>query len=154
MTQIRIGYIRIQNIRQDAATLLKNIGIQNVYTEEDSSVENQPRTLAMLLQTLKPNDKMAIYKMSNLARSVTELQKIILLIVSRGILIEFIHENLMFSSDGHKATNSSLSYLAAFASFEQELKEEMRKEDEVRAKTRKMNREAVKKLCSLSNLQG
>ena len=74
--------------------------------------------------------------MDRLARNLDDLRKLVLDLTSKGVHVQFIKENLVFTGEDSPMANLLLSVMGAFAQFERELIRERQREGIALAKKR------------------
>jgi DNA invertase Pin-like site-specific DNA recombinase len=92
--------------------------------------------LKTLLSYARQGDTIVIHSMDRLARNVDDLRRIVLSETRRGVRIQAIKENLIFTGDESRMANLMLSVLGAVAQFECDLIRERQREGIALAKQR------------------
>jgi DNA invertase Pin-like site-specific DNA recombinase len=120
-----IGYIRVsttdQNIdRQEEQ--LKEFNLHKVYVDKASGKDtDRPALKAAVDDHLREGDTLIICSMDRLARNLDDLRKIVKKLTSKGVKVQFLKENLIFTGDDSPMSNLLLSMMGAFAEFERSL---------------------------------
>lgn len=112
-----IGYARVSSTEQETALqrdALQRAGVDRIYEEKRSAVKKRP-ALASALCALKPGDILIVYKTDRLARSLTDLLRIIEQIDRYGASFKSLSEPFDTSSLPGRAM---LQILGVFAEFE------------------------------------
>ncbi|MGA0569827.1 recombinase family protein [Variovorax sp. VNK109] len=115
-----IGYARVSTNDQDAAMQLQQLrraGVLKVFHEKQSSVGSRPQ-LQRALDSLRPGDVLAVYKLDRVARSLRDLLNILERIEAVGAGIRSLSEPIDTSS---AAGRLMIQVLGAVAEFERSL---------------------------------
>lgn len=138
---MKIGYARVSTVGQDLAAqveLLKENGVseQDIYKEKVTGTSTAQRTeLDSLLRHVRAGDEVIVSKIDRLARSITDLNKIVEALTDKGVSIRFITDNLTFEADSNSAMNTLIfNMLGSFAQFERDLIVQRTTEGRERAK--------------------
>ena len=59
--------------------------------------------------------------MDRLARNLDDLRRTVRALTDKGVKVEFLHEQLVFTGEGSPMANPLLSVMGAFAEFERNL---------------------------------
>jgi len=101
----RIGYIRVSSFEQNTSRQLDEVELDGVYEEKISAKgTNRPR-LKELLGYVRLGDIVIVHSMDRLARNLDDLRDIVRKLTSRGVKVQFIKENLIFSGDDSPCLN-------------------------------------------------
>jgi DNA invertase Pin-like site-specific DNA recombinase len=84
----------------------------------------------------REGDTIIVHSIFRLARNVDDLRRLVQSETSRGVRIQFIKENLMFTGEDSPMANLMLSVLGAVAQFERDLIKERQREGIALAKQR------------------
>lgn len=139
---MKIGYARVSTVGQDLAAqveLLKENGVseQDIYKEKVTGTSTAQRIeLDNLLRHVRAGDEVIVSKIDRLARSISDLNKIVETLTAKGVSIHFITDNLTFEADSNSAMNTLIfNMLGSFAQFERDLIVQRTSEGRERAKT-------------------
>ena len=115
-----IGYARVSTIEQDTdmqLQALRRAGARTIYAEQSSSVGSRPE-LQRLLGSIKPGQRVVVYKLDRLARSLKDLLSILDRLEHLGVGFKSLTEPI----DTHTpAGRLMLQVLGAVAEFERSL---------------------------------
>lgn len=114
------GYARVSTSEQETTLqldALKRAGVQQIYQEKTSSVGKRPE-LRLLLDKLKSNDHLVVYKLDRLARSLKDLLTIIEQIEKAKCHFRSITESIDTATPVGRLM---LNILGSFAEFERGL---------------------------------
>lgn len=117
----RIGYIRVSSLDQNTARQLDGIELDKVFTDKISGKDTNRPELQAILQFVREGDHIIVHSLDRLARNLDDLRKLVKDLTSKGIVIEFKKENLVFSGEDSPMANLLLSVMGAFAEFERSL---------------------------------
>jgi DNA invertase Pin-like site-specific DNA recombinase len=99
-----------------------------------------------MLSYAREGDTIVVHSMDRLARNVDDLRRIVQQQTGRGVRMQFIKENLMFTGEDSPMANLMLSVLGAVAQFERDLIKERQREGIALAKQRGVYRGRKKAL--------
>jgi DNA invertase Pin-like site-specific DNA recombinase len=142
----RIGYIRVSTFDQNTDRQLENIKLDRTFTDKASGRDTKRPQLESLLEFVRKGDTVIVHSMDRLARNLDNLRKIVQTLTGRGVKIEFIKENLIFTGEDSPMANLMLSVMGAFAEFERALIRERQREGISLAKQRGVYRGRKKAL--------
>jgi DNA invertase Pin-like site-specific DNA recombinase len=133
-------------IAQNADRQLEHLHADRVFTDHASGKDiGRPQFQAMLTYA-REGDTIVVHSMDRLARNVDDLRRIVQQETRRGVRMEFVKENLMFTSEDSPMANLMLSVLGAVAQFERDLIRERQREGIALAKQRGVYRGRKKAL--------
>lgn len=132
----RIGYVRVSSFEQNTERQLENIQVDRVFTEKASGKDTQRPQLEALLQFVREGDTVVVHSLDRLARNLDDLRRLVHGLTMRGIKVQFIKENLLFTGEDSPMANLMLSVMGAFAEFERSLLKERQREGIALAKRR------------------
>lgn len=128
MTGQRIGYIRVSSFDQDTDRQLENIAVTRVFTDKASGKDIHRPQLIALMEFIREGDTLVTHSMDRLARNLDDLRGIVACLTQKGVAIEFVKEQLTFTSEASPMANLMLSVMGAFAEFERALIKERQRE--------------------------
>lgn len=133
----RIGYVRVSSYDQNEARQLEHMGeLDRIFTDKASGKNTERPQLQELLSYVREGDTIIIHSMDRLARNLDDLRQLVNTQTRRGICVQFIKENLIFTGEDSPMSNLMLSVLGAVAQFERDLIKERQKEGIILAKKR------------------
>ena len=135
---IRIGYIRVSTAEQNTDRQLSGEQLTVVFTDKASGKNaDRPQLQAMLAGNWPEGSTVVVHSMDRLARSLSDLLRIVELLTARGIAVHFVKEGKTFRGDSTDAMDKlMLSMLGAFAEYERTLIRERQREGIAKAKER------------------
>jgi DNA invertase Pin-like site-specific DNA recombinase len=131
----KIGYARVSTLDQDTSIqveALKKAGCEIIRQEKasGSSTKNRPE-LASILDFIREGDTLVVTRIDRLARSIGDLQQIVLQLSASGARLEATEQPIDTSTAAGKAF---LDMLGVFAEFETNLRRERQMEGIRKAK--------------------
>lgn len=144
----RIGYVRVSTLDQNAERQLEGVPLDRVFTDAASGKDTDRPQLNSLLAYAREGDTIVVHSMDRLARNVDDLRRLVQEQTRRGVRIQFIKENLLFTGDDSPMANLMLTVLGAVAQFERDLIKERQREGIALAKQRGVYRGRQRKLSA------
>lgn len=144
----RLGYIRVSTIDQNTFRQLEGVKLDRVFEDKASGRDTDRPELQQLLLFAREGDQVIVHSMDRLARNLDDLRKLVKVFTSKGVKIEFLKENLVFTGEDSPMANLLLSVMGAFAEFERALIRERQREGIALAKQRGAFRGRKKKLSN------
>jgi len=146
----RIGYVRVSSVDQNEARQLEAIGAcDRIYSDKASGKDTHRPALQDMLDFAREGDVIVVQSMDRLARNLADLQQLVDRLTARGVVVQFLKENLIFNGESSPISNLMLSMLGSIAQFERELIRERQKEGVAIAKRLGRYKGSQKKLSSL-----
>lgn len=131
------GYARVSSADQDYSVqeqALRQSGCDVVRAEKASGTTRNGRTeLDLLLEFLRPGDTLVVTRVDRLARSIKDLQDIVLDLDKRGVILKAIEQPIDTKTSAGKAF---FDMLGVFAEFETNLRKERQMEGIAAAKAK------------------
>jgi DNA invertase Pin-like site-specific DNA recombinase len=121
MTGQRIGYKRVSTADQNTARQLDGIPIDKSFEDKASGKDTQRPQLQSALEYCREGDTLVVHSMDRLARSLVDMRKLVEDLTARGVVVEFVKENLRFTGTDSPMAVLLLSLLGAVAEFERAL---------------------------------
>jgi DNA invertase Pin-like site-specific DNA recombinase len=143
---MNIGYARVsttdQSLDLQKDALLES-GCEQIYADQGSGKDFSRKELAACLRSLRPGDKLTVWKLDRLGRSVKNLIETVQSLNQNGVEFISLTERIDTSSSGGKLV---FNVFAALAEFERDLISERTKEGLSAARRRGRNGGRPKKL--------
>jgi DNA invertase Pin-like site-specific DNA recombinase len=124
----RVGYIRVTSGDQNTERQLEGVQVDKRFTDKASGRDTKRPQLQAALEYLRDGDVLVVHSMDRLARNLDDLRKIVLDLTARGVVIEFVKEQLTFTGEDGALSKLLLSVMGAFAEFERSLLRERQRE--------------------------
>jgi DNA invertase Pin-like site-specific DNA recombinase len=135
----RIAYIRVSSVDQHTDRQLegiKSVSPDKVFTDKCSGKDTKRPQLEAMLSYIREGDTLVVHSLDRLGRSLDDLRKVVTDLNSRGVVVQFLKENLTFTGDDSDTSLSKLMFnmLGSFAEFERSLIRERQREGIAAAK--------------------
>jgi DNA invertase Pin-like site-specific DNA recombinase len=124
----RVGYIRVSTVDQNTERQLDGIKVDKTFSDKASGKDTNRPQFQAALEYLREGDVLVVHSMDRLARNLDDLRKIVADLTVRGIVIEFVKEQLTFNGEDSALSKLLLSVMGAFAEFERALLKERQRE--------------------------
>src|SRR4051812_34329102 len=124
----RIGYVRVSTLDQNTERQLDGIELDRTFIDKASGKDTKRPQLAAALEFLRDGDTLLVHSMDRLARNAEDLLRIVRELTGRGVSVQFVKNNLIFSGKADPMGKLMLTLLAAFGEFERELIRERQRE--------------------------
>lgn len=136
---IRIGYVRVSTTVQNTDRQLDGEDLTVTFVDKASGKNaDRPQLQALLAGNWPHGSVVVVHSMDRLARSLSDLLRIVEQLTSRGIHVQFVKEGKIFR--GGDSTDPMdmlmLSMLGAVAEYERTLIRERQREGIIKAKQR------------------
>ena len=132
----RVGYIRVSTLDQREDRQLDGVELDRRFIDRTSGKDIKRPQLTALLGFIRDGDTVVCHSMDRLGRNLDDLRKLVFGITERGVRVEFIKENLIFTGEDSPMANLLLSVMGAIAEFERQLIRERQREGIALAKKR------------------
>jgi DNA invertase Pin-like site-specific DNA recombinase len=124
----RVGYIRVSTLDQNTDRQLDGVALDKVFTDRASGKDTARPQLQAALEYLREGDLLVVHSMDRLARNLDDLRRIVFDLTKRGVQVQFVKENLIFTGEDSPMSNLLLSLLGAVAEFERSMIRERQRE--------------------------
>ena len=124
----RIGYVRVSSLDQNEQRQLDGIQVDKKFGDKASGRDTKRPQLQAALEYLRDGDVLVVHSMDRLARNLDDLRRIVTELTGRGIVVEFVKEQLTFTSEDNAMSKLLLSVMGAFGEFERTLIKERQRE--------------------------
>lgn len=131
---MRYGYARVSTEEQDLTIQIEALKnhVDDVRTEKQSGTSLSNRSeLNILLEFLREGDTLVVTRIDRLARSISDLQKIVETLKTKNVALQATEQPIDTSTAAGKAF---LDMLGVFAEFETNLRRERQMEGIAKAK--------------------
>lgn len=118
MTHQVVGYIRVSSSTQNASRQLVGIQLDKEFVDIMSGGTKDRKILNDCIEYVRQGDMLVVDSIDRLARNLRDLQELIEKLISKGVSVKFIKENLTFNSNKDPMANLTLQMMGAFAEFE------------------------------------
>lgn len=124
----RAGYIRVSSEDQNTDRQLEGVDLDKTFTDKISGKDVNRPALQQMLEFVREGDQVIVHSMDRLARNLDDLRKLVNGLTGRGVKVQFVKENLIFTGEDSPMSNLLLSLLGAVAEFERALIKERQRE--------------------------
>jgi DNA invertase Pin-like site-specific DNA recombinase len=130
-----VGYARVSSTGQDLGVQLDKLqGCDKVFKEKRSGVDAGRPELKRCLEYLREGDTLLVTKMDRLARSTSDLYRVVSLLVEKGVSFKVIDDPSIDTSS--RTGKLVMGILALIAEFENDIRRERQMDGIARAKER------------------
>ncbi|ELJ9333316.1 recombinase family protein [Staphylococcus pseudintermedius] len=134
-----IGYARVSTVGQNLDNQieqLKEQGAEKIYKEQVTATSTKQRVeLKAMIENVRSSDIVVVAKIDRLARSISDLNKIVTELNTKGVSVKFLKEQMTFEAGNNNSLNTLLfNILGSFAQFERDLIVKRTSEGRERAK--------------------
>lgn len=120
-----IGYARVSTNKQELdvqMNALKEAGANKIYKEKISGAKTDRKELTKLLADIKAGDTLVVTKADRIARSLSQLEKIVTDLTNRGVSVNILNMGLFtVETMANPMTKLLFNVLGAFAEFERSM---------------------------------
>ncbi len=131
-----IGYIRVSGLDQRTDRQLEGVELDRLFTDKASGKDVKRPELDELLSFIRDGDTLLVHSMDRLARNLDDLRSLVHKLTRKGVRVEFLKEQLVFTGEDSPTATLMLSVMGAFAEFERALIGERQREGIALAKAR------------------
>jgi DNA invertase Pin-like site-specific DNA recombinase len=118
---MKIGYARVSTMDQDLSLqldALEKAGCQKIYQEKMTGTDKARPQLQKMLEQIRPEDVVLIWKLDRLARSLKDLVELVNQIQSQGASLHSLNDQIDTTTSHGKFT---FHLFAALAEFERDI---------------------------------
>lgn len=151
----RVGYIRVSSVDQNLARQLDGIPVDECFKDKCSGKDTHRPGLQAALKHLRKGDVLVTHSMDRLSRSLSDLLALVRELTGRGVSVEFLKENLVFTGDDSPASKLMLAVMGAAAEFERDMIRARQREgiDAAKAAGKHLGRAAILKPAQVKELR-
>jgi DNA invertase Pin-like site-specific DNA recombinase len=117
----KIGYLRVSSEDQNISRQLEGLVLDRVFVDRVSGKSLDRPHLQEMLRFLRVGDHLFVHSMDRLARNLIDLRNIVQDLTSRGVKVQFVKENLIFTGDDEPISVLLLSIMGSVAEFERSI---------------------------------
>jgi DNA invertase Pin-like site-specific DNA recombinase len=133
---VRVGYVRVSSVDQNTVRQLDGVPVERVFSDKASGKDAARPKLEELIAFVREGDTVLVHSMDRLARNLDDLRRLVRILTSKGVRVEFVKESLAFTGEDSPMATLLLSVMGAFAEFERALILERQREGIAAAKAR------------------
>jgi DNA invertase Pin-like site-specific DNA recombinase len=120
-----VGYARVSSVGQDLAVQLEKLqsaGCEKIFREKRSGVDTGRPELRRCLEYLREGDTLLVTKIDRLARSTSDLYRIISMLTEKGVAFKVTDDPAIDTSS--RTGKLVMGILALIAEFENDIRRE------------------------------
>jgi DNA invertase Pin-like site-specific DNA recombinase len=132
----KVGYARVSTLGQSLdvqKAKLENAGVDKLFEEKRSGLDSNRPALKECLNYLREGDTLFITRIDRLARSASDLLRVVKDLENRKVAIQVLDQSIDTSTSAGKAF---LGMLAVFAEFENNIRRERQMDGIAKAKAK------------------
>jgi DNA invertase Pin-like site-specific DNA recombinase len=114
----RVAYRRVSSLDQSTARQLDGMTFDREFTDKASGKDTSRPALQEALAYLREGDRLVTHSMDRLCRNLGDLRDIVKSLTSRGVAVEFVKENMVFTNDSTPMAQFMLNIMGSFAELE------------------------------------
>ena len=114
----RVAYRRVSTLDQSTARQLDGMTFDREFTDKASGKDTSRPALQEALAYLREGDRLIVHSMDRLCRNLGDLRDIVKSLTSRGVAVEFVKENMIFTNDSTPMAQFMLNIMGSFAELE------------------------------------
>ena len=131
----RVGYARVSSTGQDLGVQLEKLaGCEKVFKEKRSGVDAGRPELKRCLEYLREDDTLLVTKIDRLARSTSDLYRIVSLLAEKGVAFKVLDDPSIDTTS--RTGKLIMGILALIAEFENDIRRERQMDGIAKAKER------------------
>lgn len=126
----RIAYRRVSSNNQSVERQLPGETFDKVFTDFLSASAPHRQGLQQAIEYLRPGDQLIVHSIDRLARSLSDLEKLVKFFTDTGVTVEFRTEKLVFKPDKNSdpVSKMMLQVIGSIAEFERSMIKERQRE--------------------------
>lgn len=129
-----VGYIRVSMAAQNTDRQLDGITLDKRFEDKLSGSTTDRPQLRDMIEWVREGDVVHVHSIDRLARSMSDLLKIVSDLNAKGVAIRFHKEDMKFTGDDSSMQKLMLNMMGSFAQFEREVMKERQREGIAKAK--------------------
>ncbi|MGC1583311.1 MAG: recombinase family protein, partial [Candidatus Acidiferrales bacterium] len=114
----RVAYRRVSTLDQSTARQLDGMTFDREFTDKASGKDTSRPALQEALAYLREGDRLVVHSMDRLCRNLGDLRDIVKSLTSRGVAVEFVKENMVFTNESTPMAQFMLNIMGSFAELE------------------------------------
>lgn len=118
MKGLKVGYIRVSTTSQNPDRQLEGVILDRVFTDMASGRDMQRPKLQEMLNYVREGDVVYVHSLDRFGRNIDEIKKKVDFLNSKGVVINFLKENLILCGNDSSMSKLIFSLMSTFAEFE------------------------------------
>lgn len=130
-----VGYIRVSSAEQNEARQIEGLrqalgrDPDRTFTDKLSGKDRNRPSFQEMLAYVRNGDRLVVHSIDRLTRSLGDLEKTVEQLMAKGVTVEFVKENLRFTSTNEDPfATLQRQLLGSFAQFERSIIRERQRE--------------------------
>jgi DNA invertase Pin-like site-specific DNA recombinase len=107
----------VSTIDQNTDRQLDGVDLERTFTDRASGRDADRPELQRLIDVIREGDTIVVHSMDRLAPNLDNLRRIVQQLTGRGVRVEFVKEQLVFTGEDSPMATLLLSVMGAFAEF-------------------------------------
>jgi DNA invertase Pin-like site-specific DNA recombinase len=129
-----IAYIRVSTVDQNTDRQLDGMAFDKTFTDKLSGSDTNRPQLISMIEWVREGDVVHVHSIDRLARSMSDLLKIVADLNAKGVAVRFHKEDMTFTGEDSPMQKLMLNMMGSFAQFEREVMKERQREGIAKAK--------------------
>lgn len=117
----RIGYKRVSTVDQNTSRQLDGVAVDKVFEDRASGKDTSRPQLLAALDYCREGDVFVCHSMDRASRNLADLLKLVEGLTGRGVAVEFVKENLVFTGEDSPMAKMMLGIMGSVAQFERSM---------------------------------
>jgi DNA invertase Pin-like site-specific DNA recombinase len=113
-----VGYIRVSSATQNSYRQLQGLKLDKEFVDICTGSIKERKNLIACIDYVREGDTLVVDSIDRLARNLRDLKEIIDSLISKGVSVRFVKENLLFTGKDDAIASLTLHMMGAFAEFE------------------------------------
>src|SRR5450755_2741001 len=106
-----IGYKRVSTLDQTTTRQLEGVELDRVFEDKLSGKDMNRPQLAAMVKHVREGDTVVVHSLDRLGRNLGDLRKLVMDFTARGVKVQFLKENLIFTGEDSPMSNLLLRNL-------------------------------------------
>lgn len=140
----QVGYIRVSSVDQQTDRQLDGMTLDKTFIDKVSGATTDRPQLQAMLEYIREGDTLHVHSIDRLARSLSDLLKLVESLNTKGINVHFQKEQLKFTGENDPMQKLMLSMMGSFAEFERSMIRDRQREGIAKAKEKGVYKGRVK----------
>lgn len=140
----QVGYVRVSSVDQQTDRQLDGMALDKTFTDKVSGATTDRPQLQAMLEYIREGDTLHVHSIDRLARSLSDLLKLVEWLNTKGITVHFQKEQLKFTGENDPMQKLMLSMMGSFAEFERSMIRDRQREGIAKAKEKGVYKGRVK----------
>jgi DNA invertase Pin-like site-specific DNA recombinase len=151
----RVGYIRVSSADQNTVRQLDGVPIDERFEDKASGKDTNRPALQAALRHVRKGDVLVVHSMDRLARNLADLLALVKELTGRGIAVEFVKEQQVFTGDDTPMARLMLGILGSCAEFERDMIRARQREgiDAAKKEGKHLGRASILKPAQINDLR-